>query len=92
LKLSNTLGDLGRKRAFSFLSYRFDDDSPFLFAHIDNLVEIKLHGFHDSRRNPDRRAITPLFYCRSHDNYPQNSPLTALAVVISDPFLGMVAS
>jgi hypothetical protein len=26
-------------------AYRFNDDSPFLFAHIDNLVEIKFPAF-----------------------------------------------
>jgi hypothetical protein len=57
-----------RMQIVCFLSYRFDDDSPCLFAHIDNLVEIKLHGFHDSRRDPDRRAITLLPYGRFHDN------------------------
>jgi hypothetical protein len=57
-----------RMQIVGLLSYRFDDDSPFLFAHIDNLVEIKLRRFHDSRRNPDRRAVTPLLYRRFHDN------------------------
>jgi hypothetical protein len=33
-----------------------------------NLVEIKLPRFNDSRRNPDRRAVTSLLYCRFHDN------------------------
>jgi hypothetical protein len=56
-----------RMQIVGFLSYRFDDDSPFLFAHID-ISSIKLHGLHDSRRNPDRRAITPLLYRRFHDN------------------------